>query len=446
MRSRIPAAFVLSALLTAAASGQTTPQPDPKEQPKGPTKLPEPKWPTEIGKKDLKAWLKDVTSPDPAVREAAIRTLPNFGPDVRKEAGKLLLARLAFPSDGGERDPGVRVALMNAVAVLGFDNPADETEALRLLGLTVDSGADGGLARLTAVQAIAAFGSKAERQIERVAGRSLGDSAYATRQSIARTLGAIGFNEKFGPNRIALNRLAATLARDACVAVRMEALQSLVVLGAPWAEPRKPDDKTLPKIDKGAAKSVADVMRERLGIVKGKVAVEPDAQLQIWCRVVLMRFDPDEINDANLSAIARHTAAPDAGPKVQALQALALFGEQAGSQVDAVVRALDDADPQVLGLAISALASMGVKASGAVGALEKLEQKLAKMRDDQLSKPEVVKFLTDLKDPKDKEKIRDALQEEQMRKAVVETIKWIRESKPGLPGGDRAAGGGAATP
>lgn len=441
MRSRIPAALVL-ALLTAAASGQAPAQPDPKDPPKGPTKLPEPKWPTEIGGKNLKAWLKDVIDPDPAVREAALRTLPNFGPDVRKEAGKILVARMA----GGEKDPGVRVTLMNTIATVGFDAAAEETEALRLLGLTIDQGQDGGVGRLTAVQAIAAFGPKAERQIELVAGRSLHDASYATRQSIARTLGVIGFNEKFGPNRVALNRLAATLARDSCVAVRMEALQSLVVLGPPWAEPRKPNEKTPPKLDKGAAKSVADFMRERLGLIKAKsVALEPDAQLQIWCRVVLMRFDPEEITDANLSAISRHTAAPEAGPKVQALQALALFGEQAGSQVDAVVRVLDDTDPQVLGLGISALASMGVKATGAVAELEKLEKKLAQMREDQLKKPEVLKVFAELK-PEEQTRVRDSLQEEQMRKAVVEAIKWIKDSKPGLPGGDRPASGGAATP
>lgn len=436
MRSRTPAALVLSALLAAAAAGQTPAQPDPKEPPKGPTKLPELKWPVEIGGKNARGWLKDVTDPDPAIREAALRTIPNFGPDVRKEAGKLLLTRMAFPTAGGEKDPGVRITLFSAVALIGFEDPKDEAEAIRLLGLTADQGLAGGLARLHAIQTLGSIGWKAEPAVHLVAGVAMTDPSYETRRNIARTLGQIGFNETRGPNSKALQALAGTLAKDISVAVRMEALQSLVLLGPPWAAARKADDKNPPKINEESAKFVADAMRARIGTGKTKAA-ELDKQVEIWCRVVLMRFDPKEINDENLSAIGRHTTAPDAGPKVQALQALALFGEQAGPQADAAVRVLDDTDPLVLGTAISALASMGVKAQGAVPELEKLEKKLAQQRDDQLKKPENWKVYSSLKTEEEREKARDTLQEEQMRKAVVEAIKWIKDSKPGMPGGDR---------
>ena len=91
--------------------------------------------------------------------------------------------------------------------------------------------------------------------------------------------------------------------------------------------------------------AVADSMRARLGVTKAKGPVETDKQLEIWCRVVLMRFDPKELNEQNLAAIARHVDPKgDLGPSLQALQALALFGEAAGKQVDAVVRALPTGD------------------------------------------------------------------------------------------------------
>jgi HEAT repeat protein len=439
MRSRAPAAFVLSAFLAATVSSRPPAggQPDPKTPPesKSPTKLPEPKWPTEIAGRNLKSWLQDLTDPDPAIRESALRTIPAFGPEVRKQAGKILISRMKFPSDGGEKDPGVRITLFNTATTIGFDDPKDEAEAIRILGVTADQGLPGGLSRLHAVQTLANIGPKAEATVNLLTGVALNDPSYETRRSIARTLGQISFSETRGPNVKALQALAGTLAKDVSVAVRMEALQALVLLGPPWAEVRKPDDKMPPKINQKSADFVAEAMRARIGGGKSKV-VETDKQVEIWCRVVLMRFDPKEINDEQLSAIARHCLAKDAGPKIQALQALGLFGEQAGSKADAVVAVLDDDDLIVITTAINTLASMGVKAQGAIPALETLEKKLIKLREETLKKPEVIKLFATLK-PEEQTRAIDSLQEEQLRKTVVNVIKWIKDSKPGMPGGDR---------
>src|SRR5262249_34938457 len=155
-----------------------------------------------------------------------------------------------------------------------------------------------------------------------IAGVSLNDPSYETRQSIARALGEVSFDEKLGPNVYALQQLASKLANDVARPVRLEALQSLVLLGPPWEGPAPPGGKGIPKVDQKSADHVADAMRTRIGLPtaaapKGGKATETDEQLQIWCRVVMMRFDTKEITDANLAAIAQHLApGKDAGPKI----------------------------------------------------------------------------------------------------------------------------------
>ncbi len=445
MYSRALAAFALSAFIAATLPDQpplVAAQPDPKETKVEPTKLPELKWPVEIGGKDIKSWVKDLSDPDPAIRQAALNTIPNFGPDVtKKEASKAILSRMRPPVEGGgggEPDPGVRITLYDAATLIGFIETKDESEAIRLLGMSVDQGQKGGVARRHAVQALASIGPKAESAVHLVAGNALSDPSYETRQSIARCLGQIAFNKTTGPNFKGQQALAG-LVRDPCVAVRMEALQALVMLGPSWAGPRKADDKTPPKIDQKQADYVAEVMRTRIGTGKGKTKdIETDKQLEIWCRVVLMRYDPKEINDENLTAIARHCDAKDAGPKIQALQALGIFGEQAGGKVDAVVKVLDDDDPRVLNIALATLASMGVRAQGAIPELQKIEKKWMELRQMKLAenlKDKDFFAAYDKLKQEEKDKVVASMPQEQVRLTVVNAIKWITDSKPGMPGG-----------
>jgi len=450
MLSRTPAAILLAALVATVLPGRPAllgqdPKKEPDKEPsREPTKLPEPKWPTEIGGKSMDAWIKDVTHPDPAIRQAALRTLPSFGPAVQKPVGKLLIARM---KSTGERDPGVRLTLLSTVGTIGFDNAGEEKEALLLLGTAIDTARDGSTTRLHAVQAIAAFGPKAYSTVNYVAGTAAADSAYETRQAIANTLARIGFSETLGPNQKALVTLSGTLARDVSVAVRMEALQSLVLLGPPWAAKRPPGDKNPPVIDQVGADVVANNMRYRLGVGPGKAVAggkEMDRQLEIWCRVVLMRFDEREITPQNLDEIGKHLD-PDPkaelGPKLQALQALALFGERAAGQLDNVLKVINDGDPLVVNTAMGCLGSMGVKAQGALNDLQKLEKKWEKLREERLAEnlkdKKFTEFYTKL-EPKEREQVVSSLQEEQTRKTVADTVKWITASREGKPGGDLA--------
>jgi hypothetical protein len=330
----------------------------------------------------------------------------------------------------------VRITVFNTAATLGLED-ADIKEAVRILALTANEGTPGGLSRLHAIQTLGLIGPKAEGAVSYLVGTPCLDPAYETRRSVANTLGRIGIDEVAGPNHKALGALSGTLAKDVSAAVRMEALQSLVILGPPWSDKMLPGAKGPPKIDWKAASVVADNMRARLGTSKTKGPVETDKQIEIWCRVVLMRFDEKEIGNQNLGAIARHIdPKSELGPKLQALAALALFGESAGKQIDSVVSVLDDLDPAVLSAALTTLASMGVEAKPAIPELEKVEKRWETKREDKKKDPEFQKLLANLK-PDEIKFVHANLQEEQIRKAVADTIEFIKKSKPGLPGGDR---------
>ena len=158
-----------------------------------------------------------------------------------------------------------------------------------------------------------------------------------------------------------------------------------------------------------------------------------------------MRFDPKELqNVAHLNAIAKHILSEEVGPQLQALQAFTLLGEKAGPKVDVVVEAMRaddetiktvaDIDALVLGGVLNALAAMGAEAKGAIPQLEKMDKKLAKIKEDRIKSDEFRKLTVDLKPDQLKTLIAN-LPEELFRKSVVETIDYINKSKPGMPGG-----------
>ena len=282
------------------------------------------------------------------------------------------------------------------------------------------------------------FGPKAEKAIVQLTGRACSDPAYETRRTIAGCLAQVGYDEKNGPNIKALRKLAGTFCHDASAAVRMEALQSLVLLGPPWAGP-SPKKGVPGPINWKSAQDIAVEMRKRLVVRKTLGIVEQDKQLEIWCRVVLMRFDQKELTSGvHMKEIAKNLdGMSELGPKLQALQALALFGEDAGSQVDAIVPLLKDGDTTVLRTALTTLARMGEKGRPALDELEKTEKYWIEQREERKKNPEVLKYVATLTDAQ-KKVFFDNLNEEMLRRDVAFTIKYIKDSKPGKPGGDMA--------
>lgn len=400
-------------------------EPDKKEpDKKDPTKPPEIKWPTDINGKDIHAVMKDMEDPDPTIREFAARTIPLFGPPAQKgNVSKLLVKRMAV-----EKDPGVRISVFTAVGQLQFENEADNKEALRILVLAVDTGAPGGLARLHAIQTITLFGPKGEGAITSLTGVALNDPAYETRRTIANALGRVGFNETTGPNMKALTALADKLARDESAAVRMEALQSLMLLGPPWDGVMKAGAKAPPPINTKSAEVIIKYMKIRVGDPKTKtLGQEKDKQVEIWARLVLMRFDPKEVNDDNLDAFARYLTGAEVGVKIQALQAMGIIGEGAARKVTDVIRVLEDktASLTLTVASVQVLMAMGVGAKPALPNLRKMAEE--KKKDLAAKRIDLAKKKDDL------QLISDVVALDELVKLLEAAIKHIDEAKPVSP-------------
>jgi HEAT repeat protein len=383
----------------------------------------EPEWPREIDGRDAKAYVKDIYDPDPSIRVIALRTLPNFGPTVKKATtpdgkttiGKALVSRMNHLV---EKDPGVRLAAYAAASAIGFEDEGDIKEAIRLLAITVDQSLPGSQSRLQAIQTLATIGPKAEFAVPQIVGQNVAsDPSFETRRSLASTLGLIGADEKTGPNVRALHCLTTYLIKDESAAVRLEAMQALVVLGPPVHKVPVPDPKTPGKTidvfatDAKAAEPFVKLLKARLVPLKKTVEsnatglVEPNRQVEIWARVAVMRFDAAEINAENLDGIAKYVHGSDYGAKIQALAALGMLGETGARRIDEVVKALASDDASVVFSAVSALVSMGPAAKPAIPELEKLkargktedEKKYFKMLSD-----ESIKAIKDSDKPRDK--------------------------------------------
>lgn len=421
-------ALALAFALTAAAAGAQPPKEPDKKEPTQPT---EPKWPTEIGGRDIAAVLKELQhDPDPTVREFAARTLPNFGP----AAAKPNVSGVLVQQMSNERDPGVRYAIYGAVGAIPFESEKDNTEALRQLITAVDRSGPGSAARYRAVQTLAMFGSRGESSVTALTGIAMRDTSYETRRAIANALGRVGFGERTGPNMRALTALADVLAKDPSAAVRMEALQSILLVGPPWAELKKPDAKVNPPIKADDAATIIRYMKARVGDpVKNMPGIEKDKQVEIWARLVLMRFDPKEINDANLDALAQHLTGAEIGVKIQALNAIGIMGELAAKKIDAVRQVLNEKEqPRPLTAAvINVLVAMGAGAKPAVPDLKKLADAARASFTAAKQKEAEKKAGTD-QDAADQAAVTRSV-EENWLKLIEAAIKRIDDAKPISP-------------
>lgn len=356
-----------------------------KEKEKGSGSV-KPEWPREINGRTLAEYLKDTTDLDPAVRERALRIIPGFGPEIVKKEPGWAKAALPRMSSEKERDPGVRAAAYEAVGAIGLEKDADIKEAVRVLFIAAEQGASGGGARLHAIQTLSAFGSKAEGAINYLIGPPMLDVAYETRRSVAFTLGRISLNEHAGPNPRSLDALF-KLATDHSAPVRMEAYQSLVILGPPLlprpaSAPLLKDLKNeVPKSDERLVAGYVAILKKRLAPAPPPKGTEPpsptglverDKQVEIMARMVMMRFDPKEMTDENLSGVARYCNDKETGPRLQALNVLGNMGPAGAKKIDDVVRALTAEDADVVVAAITTLVQFGPVSKAAIPAVERL--------------------------------------------------------------------------
>ena len=336
-----------------------------------------PEWPKEIAGKDAAGFVKDLDNHDPAIRNTALITLPEFGPDARKTASKALVRALAFETLQPGGDTTAATSAANAVAALGLED-ADVREGSRILGLMIASGSSPSrtMYRQYAVPALAALGHRAENAVTVLcASDVIQDRAYEIRRAVVAALPKVAEDEVKGPSPRALDALSTLSIKDVSAAVRVEAFQSLVVMGPP----------IMPHLigPKGAAQGAAGDQQGAGGPLPQAhpgAAAGREGQAGVGlARLAVMRFDPDkEINDANLDALAKLVAADDVGTKLHALKAFSLLGERAAKKLNDLIAAMNTTDGLVLDAAARAIMAMGDKGKPAIPAIK---AELGKMKE-----------------------------------------------------------------
>jgi HEAT repeat protein len=334
---------VLAMLISSNLVAQTTPPPS-SVDPKKPT-MPEP--PKEFNGENLDQWIKKLSSKDASARDAALKVIPAFG-EPAKKAVKDMVPLI------NDYDNTVKVSAMLILASLQLDEEAMKTQRTAIISrLRGHIETPSGILRLHACMCIARFGPDAANCIPALSTALKDTTSFEIRKAAAQALGAVGMAETLdkGPSIVAISALTNQLG-DSAIAVRVEVLQALVVLGPP--------------ID---AKVSAELQR----VLLSRLKAENEKALQIWLRVCLMRLDPSLLTEENITFISKLLKDPKL--RIAAAEALGYMGKAVKSRLFDLVEGLKSDKPEDLpfvAMCLSAIAGMGTDAKPAIPDLERL--------------------------------------------------------------------------
>jgi len=338
--------------------------PKPTDPPKTevpPVKPKEVKYPEFVDGKDLMTWIKQLnaaTQPDPQLREFALKTLPQFGPEARKPSiGPITELIYKDP------DPGVRIIAITIISNMGYDIRDQIKPAVSALRTCINATSNGSIVRLFCVRSLMSFGPEALLAVPEIklAGN---DPSWETRLAVAKALGQIGApaSENQEPNDAAAKFLLNTMLKDTCGAVRLEAIHALLQVGPP--KPKTPDAY------------IKDI-KLYLEPVEIRVKKENDKGILCWLYLLNIMYDDRVLKDKDkdyLKKIASYIKAPDAPMvRLHAINACSALGPRAAPVIPEIMDALNYDEPELVIAAMSALAQIGKDARGAAGVLEKIK-------------------------------------------------------------------------
>jgi HEAT repeat protein len=308
--------------------------------------------PTEIGGKALKQWIEDIKSPDPSVRETAIRAVPHFGKAARA-AGPALIQVLKK----NDKDAACRVHAAIALSALASAGCVEDVaDAVKALGDHVDQDPQS-VVRYHCVLALGSFGHAAAPSIPSLVNRIRDPQSWEVRQAVVATLGTVATpDDKIGPpDGRAVTAIANLLLNseypEKSGQVRMSAVMALGAMGRP-----------------------VNLAEQRLTTQALRVTTnDHDRAVQIWARVALMAVTG--VTKEGLDEVSKFLKGKDDLAKYNALLAFGAMGKEAKSQIKDIIAALNDRDPMVVGTAIEVLGGFGALAEEAVAPLQKLIDK-----------------------------------------------------------------------
>lgn len=249
-----------------------------------------------LGGKGLEDWIKEISDPDPSVRQLAIRTVVNFGPAAQKAVPSLQKAVLST-------DASVRGDAAAALGMIQLNTDDLPRVGSTLTGLLRDNQAP---VRIQAASSLATMGVTASSTatLQNLSFMINDTTSWEVRKTAAYALGRLGLDTQKGPDPVAMKALTAAL-QDQCAAVRLEAIMALSELGMS------------PRPAEVAVEIKALTARQK----------DRDKSVGIWATVLLVFLDEkQQLNQSNLQIMINGLSDPDLRVRIQAARALGALG------------------------------------------------------------------------------------------------------------------------
>jgi HEAT repeat protein len=320
---------------------------------------------TEIGGKTIEQWLRDLSSTDPAVVENAIRTVVLFSHDDAKKAVPILLKKLKLY----ELDSSIKVNIIIALRLIGLDHEHLKEGVLRLTHiLSRDSQY---YVKYHAALTLSSLGRDAKAAIPNLKAKLADLSCWEVRMACAVALRSVAAPPKDEPvDATVVEALRARVARDTCSQVRLEAVQSLILLGPP-ADPK---DRVLPPTDprsRHPSQTAVQVRQITEQTLKVAAVKDKEPTVRIWCQVGVMRMT-GKVEQSRVASIAGYLDDPVLGVRCQAARALGGVGLEAKTQVSRLVNKLDDKETIMVTWVMWALGHIGKEDPSALAKLDQI--------------------------------------------------------------------------
>jgi HEAT repeat protein len=346
------------------------PQPGAPSAPGAPAaKKDDQKWPKEINGKSAEVIVKEMrTASDPAVREAAVRTLPLFGPKGREFGASELVEAMTRDSDWNVRLAAIEMA---PTVLFAYATGPDVPLSNGVNGIMSLLNSEHMPARFASIAAAGAIGpymrhATSGKVVATLTSRAKEGGSWQMRRAAAAALGAVGIGalkletpdpaDRESPDQLAVNALLDILKQDNCAVVRREAVNSLIAVGVVSAAQQKK-------------------WRADLDTVLGR---EKDKSVLLWTRTCILANDPNGLkgNELILDAIARVLQAPEPAGRVEACQAIALLGEKITvGKLDDLLNLINNPkeEPIVVAAAIGAVSTMKSQAKITLPLMDQLK-------------------------------------------------------------------------
>ncbi|MGL6094488.1 MAG: hypothetical protein ACRC7O_01635, partial [Fimbriiglobus sp.] len=271
-----------------------------------------------------------------------------------------------------DTDPGVRAAALGTLSEMLFETKDEQKQVFEALRYVLANSFPGSQARLYSVRALAAYGGDAASPANiQALDQIKADTWWMTRQAVANGLGRLGaavyddppLKDATGrvvPKRPASDAAAKSLRlmleNDKSAAVRLEAAYALLALGPPPA---------------ATPAEYAKAVGPALDAVNASLKKEKDGAVVVWLNILRSMYDDTAFPDT-LKRLGAVMQDPSPAARGQALTAATMLGPRASTLTPQIRDFLVYDDPDLLAVAIPALAAVAAKnPTEAVADLEK---------------------------------------------------------------------------